>query len=257
MIPHQEFGRKRDSSDGFESVDLNDDGRDLPRHVAVIMDGNGRWATMREKSRVEGHSRGAEVLRDIVRWSQERGLAELTCYALSTENFQQRPSDEVDSLLNLLGTYLKSEREELDRLQVCFRVIGRTAELPEETQVLLQETVDLTRQNDNLVLRLAVNYGGRAELEDAARLLRSSSEFTSLGQCLYEPEMSDVDLLIRSGGEKRFSNFLPWQLTYSELYFTPVLWPDFSEKEFDLALGEYSSRSRRFGRLPNREAEAE
>lgn len=230
---------------------------DPPEHLAVIMDGNGRWANRQNRSRAEGHARGAEVLRDMTRWVRERRISQLTCYALSTENYLERPREEVDFLLDLLARYLRSEREELNRLGICFRVIGRIAELPRESRELLEETVSLTRQNRDLVLRLAINYGGRAELDDAATLLQGSVEGTKMEECLYEPGMPDVDLLIRSGGEIRLSNFLPWQTSYAELHFSPVLWPDFTEADLDQALDQYSRRTRRFGRLPAWDSEAE
>ena len=230
---------------------------DPPHHLAVIMDGNGRWANRQNRSRAEGHARGAEVLRDMTRWVRERKISELTCYALSTENYLERPREEVDFLLDLLAQYLRSERDELNRLGICFRVIGRTSELPCEARELLEETVALTQNHQDLVLRLAINYGGRAELQDAVARLQSAAAGTELEDCLYEPGMPDVDLLIRSGGEIRLSNFLPWQTSYAELHFSPVLWPDFTEAELDLALEQYALRSRRFGRLPAWDSEAE
>ena len=230
---------------------------DSPEHLAVIMDGNARSANRQNRLRAEGHARGAEVLRDMTRWVRERGISQMTCYALSTENYLERPREEVDFLLDLLARYLRSEREELDRLGICFRVIGRTAELPDETGQLLEETVALTKQNRDLVLRLAINYGGRAELNDAVSRLQNSAAGTQLKDCLYEPEMPDVDLLIRSGGEIRLSNFLPWQTSYAELHFSPVLWPDFTEADLDQALDQYSRRTRRFGRLPAWDSEAQ
>ena len=228
-----------------------------PQHLAIIMDGNGRWANRQNRSRAEGHARGAEVLRDVTRWVRERKISELTCYALSTENYQERPQEEVEFLLELLAKYLRSEREELNRLGICFRAIGRLSELPEETQSLLEETVQATREHQDLVLRLAINYGGRAELADAAFRQQSAPPGTSLEDCLYEPRMPDVDLLIRSGGEIRLSNFLPWQSSYAELHFSEVLWPDFTEVDLDQALQQYALRTRRFGRLPAWDAEAE
>ena len=222
-----------------------------PHHLAVIMDGNGRWAKGQDRSRAEGHARGAEVLRDMTRWVRQRGISELTCYALSTENYLDRPREEVDFLLELLAQYLHSEREELFRLGISFRVIGRLQELPDETHSLLEETVSLTRNHSDLVLRLAINYGGRAELADAAEKQKTAGEGARFEEGLYEPGMPDVDLLIRSGGEIRLSNFLPWQTSYAELHFSPVLWPDFSEADLDQALQQYAMRSRRFGRLPS------
>ncbi len=228
-----------------------------PNHLAVIMDGNGRWANRKDRSRAEGHARGAEVLRDVTRWVRNRNISELTCYALSTENYQERPQEEVEFLLELLAKYLRSERDELNRLGICFRVIGRLSELPQETRSLLDETVQLTRDHRDLVLRLAINYGGRAELADASLRQQAAPSGTPLEDCLYEPGMPDVDLLIRSGGEIRLSNFLPWQTSYAELHFSQVLWPDFTESDLDEALKHYALRTRRFGRLPAWDAEAE
>ena len=246
---------------GANSSERGDDalssGDQPPHHLAVIMEGNGRWAKRQNKSRAEGHARGAETLRDMTRWVRQRGISELTCYALSTENYRERPREEVDSLLDLLAKYLHSEREELFRLGISFRVIGRLSELPADTHSLLEETVSLTRNHRDLVLRLAINYGGRAELTDAAKKHQSAAQGTRLEDQLYEPGMPDVDLLIRSGGEIRLSTFLRRQSSYAELHFSPVLWPDVSEADLDQALQQYAMRSRRFGRLPAWDPEVE
>ncbi|MEE2883803.1 MAG: polyprenyl diphosphate synthase [Planctomycetota bacterium] len=232
----------------------------VPQHVGFIMDGNGRWAQERHLPRTDGHSQGAAVLRQTIRDARDRGISEVTCYALSTENFHRRPSEEIGFLMELLIEHLRQQREELEQMQIQFRAIGRLEALPQETQDTLAEAVRETADNDGIVLRLAINYGGRAEIADAFESFRSSG--SDRGECpagdrercvidhLYESEMPDLDLLIRTGGEIRISNFLLWHCSYAELYFTPVLWPDFCTEHFDEALLEYARRVRRFGSIP-------
>lgn len=235
--------------------------RDLiPHHVGFIMDGNGRWAQQRNLPRSDGHSQGATTLRAIVRAASERGISQLTCYALSTENYVRRSDEEIGFLMQLLVEHLHQERDELKRMEVQFKAIGRLEVLPEETQETLSETIKETSSHRGMVLRLAINYGGRAEIADAMESicntdidLRGQDEKSKeqlLSQHLYEPKMPDLDLLIRTGGEIRISNFLLWQCSYAELFFTPVLWPDFSEENLDSALSEYAQRIRRFGSIP-------
>ncbi len=247
---------------GDESEVRSAQHRDLvPHHVGFIMDGNGRWAEDRNLPRTEGHSQGANALRQIIRTADERGISELTCYALSTENYIHRSSEEIAFLMELLVQHLRQEREELQRMQVQFRAIGRLHSLPQETQDTISQVVTETAGNRGMVLRLAINYGGRAEIADAldsichaevdVREQTGTDRESLVSQHLYESEMSDLDLLIRTGGEIRISNFLLWQSSYAELYFTPVLWPDFSEEQLDSALAEYARRIRRFGSIPS------
>ena len=232
----------------------------VPRHVGFIMDGNGRWAEERNLPRTEGHAQGAEALRQMIRDAHERGIAEVTCYALSTENFQRRPAQEIRFLMDLLAHHLLQEREEMERMQVRFRAIGRLEELPDQTRETIEQATTETEGNDGIVLRLAVNYGGRAEIADAfesqAPRQGAPLESTDEGrerrviEHLYEPGMPDLDLLIRTGGEIRISNFLLWHCSYAELHFIPILWPDFCADHLDAALEEYARRVRRFGSIP-------
>ncbi|MGE4619031.1 MAG: polyprenyl diphosphate synthase [Planctomycetota bacterium] len=232
----------------------------VPHHVGFIMDGNGRWAQQRHSPRTDGHAQGAEALRQMIRDARERGIAEVTCFALSTENFQRRPQEEIGFLMQLLVEHLLQERKEMDRMQVQFKAIGRLADLPEQTRETMEQVARETADNDGIVLRLAVNYGGRAEIVDALQSLAQEvleSQKQDVGDLeqkiiehFYEPGMPDLDLLIRTGGDLRLSNFLLWHCSYAELYFTPVLWPDFSAQHLDEALGEYARRPRRFGSIP-------
>ncbi|MEE2857709.1 MAG: polyprenyl diphosphate synthase [Planctomycetota bacterium] len=242
--------------EGGDEVDPRQVG---PRHIGFIMDGNGRWAQQRQLPRTHGHSEGAQSLRRMIRLAKERGISEVTCFALSTENLLHRPDPEVQFLLELLVQHLQQEREEMDRHQVCFRSIGRRDGLPPEVVQALDVARRETAHHEGIVFRLAVNYGGRAEIADALSSAASADVDLSLSQRerqvsehLYEPGMTDLDLLIRTGGEMRLSNFLLWQSSYAELYFTDVLWPDFDAQHLDLALEEYSRRSRRFGSVPSR-----
>jgi undecaprenyl diphosphate synthase len=228
----------------------------LPAHVAIIMDGNGRWAKKRQLPRVEGHRHGAESVRAVVRTAGEIGIKYLTLYAFSTENWN-RPKDEVDALMNYLARYLKNEVGELQKYNVRLDVIGQTYRLPEFVQEQLHKTVALLERNNGLTLILALSYSGRAELVDAmrsiARQVRKGTidpaEITEqlVAQHLYTRHYPDPDLLIRTSGEMRLSNFLLWQVSYTELVVTPTLWPDFRRPQFIEALEEYSRRQRRFG----------
>lgn len=232
----------------------------VPRHVGFIMDGNGRWAEERNLPRTEGHSQGAEALRGMIRDAHDRGISEVTCYALSTENFRRRPTEEIGFLMDLLVHHLRQERDEMERMQVRFRAIGRLEDLPVRTRKTLEEATAETADNDGIVLRLAVNYGGRAEIADAFESSgsgRSDHHVSTeedrerrVTELLYEPGMPDLDLLIRTGGEVRISNFLLWHCSYAELHFIPVLWPDFGSEHLDAALEEYARRVRRFGSIP-------
>lgn len=230
----------------------------LPQHVAIIMDGNGRWAEGQSLPRLEGHRQGHQSVRVIVRMASDIGLKALTLYVFSSENWK-RPSDEVEGIMFMIEQVARAEIEELHRKEVRVRAIGRLWELPTSLQRELERERELTAANAGLKLNLAINYGGRAEIVDAARRLAQLSTQGELRpeqiteelfrSFLYCPDLPDPDLLIRTGGEIRVSNFLLWQSAYSELYVTPVLWPDFREKEFLEALEEYARRERRFGRV--------
>jgi undecaprenyl diphosphate synthase len=228
----------------------------LPRHVAIIMDGNGRWARQRGLPRIEGHRHGAESARVIVRAAGELGIKYLTLYAFSVENWN-RPKEEVDALMKYLLQYLRTETAELQRHNVKLHVIGQTYRLPEAVQAQLQKTIRLLSKNNGLTLIMALSYGGRTEIVEAARSLARKVRAGELdpedideelfAQHLWTRNIPDPDLLIRTSGEMRVSNFLLWQISYAELVVTPVLWPDFRKADFYAALEEYARRHRRFG----------
>jgi undecaprenyl pyrophosphate synthase len=216
-------------------------GERLPRHVAVIMDGNGRWAEARGLARTRGHEVGERALFDVVEGALEAGIRYLSVYAFSTENWA-RPSDEVEFLMNFNRSLLQQRRRDLHERGVRIRRIGRRTEVPAEVLREFDAAEELTRANERLDLLVCFNYGGRAELEEAARA-------GPIPDNLYTAGAPDVDLLIRTSGEKRLSNFLLWQSAYAELYFTDVLWPDFDRHELFRALKDYAGRARRFGAL--------
>ena len=228
----------------------------LPRHVAVIMDGNGRWAKRRGLRRVRGHAAGAESVRVVVRLARRLGLKYLTLYAFSEENWQ-RPGLEIRALMSLLSRYLRQELPELHQNNIVLRAIGDLRRLPESIQRELARVEELTREGARMTLSLALSYGGRSEIVRAAQSLAQDlaagrlqpQDITpeSFASRLYTAGMPDPDLLIRTSGEYRLSNFLLWQTAYTELYFTETLWPDFREEEFVKALLEYQRRDRRFG----------
>ncbi|HTY19695.1 MAG TPA: isoprenyl transferase [Myxococcota bacterium] len=228
----------------------------LPRHVAVIMDGNGRWAERRGLDRIEGHRAGIEAVRAVVRAAHELGVRQLTLYAFSTENWS-RPRGEVDELMRLLERYLESELEEVERNRIRVRAIGRLERLPDAARAKLDEALRRTRDNDEMDLVFALSYGGRTEIVDAARRLARDVEQGKLdpeaideklfASCLYDPELSEPDLLIRTGGESRVSNFLLWQIAYAEIHVTEVMWPDFRKGDLVEAILAYQGRERRYG----------
>ena len=230
----------------------------LPRHVAIIMDGNGRWAKKHLLSRIKGHEKGSEAVRTIVRACREIGIAYLTLYAFSTENWQ-RPKSEVDALMTLLVRFLKSEQKELAENDIRLHVIGQMERLPANVQQALRETMHLTRSNSALQLNLALSYGSRSEIIRMARKLAQKSkngeidadaiDDHTVAQHLYTKGIPDPDLLIRTSGEMRVSNFLLWQIAYSEIYVTPTYWPDFGKDEFLDIMMAYQKRERRFGRV--------
>ncbi len=231
-----------------------------PEAVAIIMDGNGRWAQARGEPRIVGHEAGAESVRAITRECARLGVGELTLYAFSNENWK-RPQEEVDLLMGLLRRYLIDERPEIMDNDIRFRVIGRTASMPEPVLEEMRQTISMSADNPGMVLRLALSYGGRQEIIDAAaRLVELAKEDPARAAALaasedgfrsqlYEPGMRDPDLLIRTAGEQRISNFLLWQISYSEIHVTSVMWPEFREAQLHAAFADYQGRERRFGGL--------
>jgi undecaprenyl diphosphate synthase len=228
----------------------------LPRHIAIIMDGNGRWAKLRHKRRVEGHRAGIASVRDVVETSARLGLQVLTLYAFSVENWK-RPKTEVSTLMSLLKQYLRLELQTLLKNNIRFQVIGRMDELPQDVQDELRRGEDRTRDRTGLIFNIALNYGGRAEITDAVRRLlkeilsngRDISHVSeqSISQCLYTAGQPDPDLLIRTSGEMRISNFLLWQIAYAEIWVTDVLWPDFRRRHLLQAVVDFQKRERRYG----------
>ena len=228
----------------------------VPRHVAVIMDGNGRWAKQRGRPRLFGHRAGADSLRAILRACRDHGVEYLTVYAFSTENWV-RPQDEVSGLMSLLKTFLKKDEHELHENEVRLRVTGRIQDLPKAVRAELERVIEATKNYEKGHLILALSYGGRAEIVDAVRVLAAEAKAgridpakideKAIAARLYLPDVPDPDLMIRTSGELRLSNFLLWELSYSEFYFTETLWPDFREADFAKALEEYARRQRRYG----------
>jgi len=230
----------------------------LPRHVAIIMDGNGRWATRRGLPRVAGHREGVQAVRRTVRAAGTLGLKFVTLYAFSSENWQ-RPSAEVSTLMWLLESSVDRELPELMAQNVRFRVIGRTGGVPRGVRRGMQKVVESTARNTGLTLVVAFNYGARDELVDACRALGRAVQAGTLrpddidesrvARVLYTHGLPDPDLLIRTGGEMRISNFLLWQIAYAELWVTPTMWPDFVPRDLYLGLAEFQQRNRRFGKV--------
>ncbi|MDB2702461.1 isoprenyl transferase [Flavobacteriaceae bacterium] len=229
----------------------------LPKHVAIIMDGNGRWAKAKGKNRVFGHRSGTQAVKKIVETSAEMGIDYLTLYAFSTENWD-RPKTEVSSLMDLL---IKALRRELDKMlsnNIQLRSIGDISQLPAEVEKELKDTIEKTSNNSGMVLTLALNYGARQELTQAIQEISrkvknniispENVDETIINEHLYTRNLPGVDLLIRTSGEQRISNFLLWQIAYAELYFSTVLWPDFNEEHFKTAIDSYKKRERRFGK---------
>ena len=234
------------------------DGYDMPRHVAIIMDGNGRWASARGLPRVEGHRRGVEALRKTVRAAGDLGIEVLTIFSFSSENWS-RPESEIRDLMALLRRFIRKDLAELHKSNVQVRVIGERKDLPNDIRSLLEEAENLTRNNDGVTLVVAFNYGARQEIARAARRLAeevakgqlSAKDITPdlLGRHLDFPDLPDPDVIIRTSGEQRLSNFLLWQAAYSELVFVPINWPDFDGTALEGAIAEYRRRERRFGGL--------
>lgn len=228
----------------------------VPHHVAIIMDGNGRWAKQRGLPRIEGHRRGVETVRTTTFAARDLGVKMLTLYAFSVENWK-RPQDEVGGLMSLLEYYLKKELETFIRDRVRLRTIGRTEEMPASIQKLLRTTMEETRDFSDYTLVLALNYGARTEMVDAARAYAAAvaagkeklndGSWATFSRYLYTADMPDPDLVIRTSGESRMSNFLLMQAAYAEFVFTPVLWPDFTKADLAAAIADYNRRERRFG----------
>lgn len=249
------------SSDVARTPELVFGGRDgPPRHVAIIMDGNGRWAKGRGLPRTEGHRRGVDVVRRTVRRAITHGIGYLTLFSFSSENWR-RPPDEVSYLMSLLKLFIRRDLADLHASNVRVRVIGHRADLPADIRRLLEDAETLTIQNTGLTLVVAFNYGARQEIVHAARLIAgdvASGKLDSadideklVGRYLYTGDIPDPDLIIRTSGEQRLSNFLLWQSAYAEFVFVPTLWPDFDDAAFDVALSQYCTRERRFGGIVN------
>ena len=230
----------------------------VPRHIAIIMDGNGRWATARGLNRIEGHRRGAEATQKVIEAARDMGVEYVTLFAFSSENWK-RPVTEVGALMDLLRYYLKKETSEMHKSGVRLRVIGDRTRLPADIVTLIDQAEDVTRDNTKITAVIALSYGGRQDIIDAARAMaaevasgaRSVDSITedSFGNALSTAGIPDPDLMIRTSGENRISNFLLWQMAYSELYFTDAHWPDFSADHLRAAIEDYASRQRRFGGL--------
>jgi undecaprenyl diphosphate synthase len=228
----------------------------LPRHIAIIMDGNGRWAKKKSLSRISGHMKGVDAVREVVTACRELGIKVLTLYAFSIENWR-RPKDEVAALMGLLKEYLLKERKEMLQNNIRLCVIGRLEDLPPDVRDTLKETIQVTEHCNGMILNLALSYGGRSEILHAAKGIVSDlqkgkiklEEITEqrFSQYLWTWGIPDPDLLIRTSGELRISNFLLWQIAYTELYVTETLWPDFDRKELLKAIADYQARERRFG----------
>jgi undecaprenyl diphosphate synthase len=233
--------------------DVPIDPADLPRHVAIIMDGNRRWARLHHRAELEGHAAGVEAIRMLLRHAVRRGVRVMTLYAFSRENWA-RSDDEVTGLFGLLEQAIRSETAELRTQGVRIRLLGRLEELPDATRASIDDALAQTADGDRLLLNVAFNYAGRTELVDAFRRLAGSGlspdaiDENAISEALYTAGLPDPDLVIRTGGEQRLSNFLIWQSAYAEFYSTEVLWPDFGADAFDAALLEFARRTRRFGR---------
>ncbi|HBM75822.1 MAG TPA: isoprenyl transferase [Clostridiaceae bacterium] len=247
------FWKRKDRQQSlYEKIDL----KRVPTHVAIIMDGNGRWAKSRNLPRVIGHRAGVEAIKEIVKASSELGVKVLTLYAFSTENWK-RPADEVSSLMKLLVEFLRKETKELDDNNVNMRCIGDISKLPVTCQQELHKSFDITSNNTGLILNIALNYGGRAEIVNAVKAISKrvkdgtlkieNIDENTISSFLYTSKLPDPDLIIRPSGELRLSNFLLWQGAYSELWFSNINWPDFDRENYYRAIIDYQKRDRRFG----------
>lgn len=231
-----------------------------PHHVAIVMDGNGRWAQQRGLPRVEGHRVASQSVRSVIEACPQLGVRILTLYTFSAENWK-RPAREVDAIMRLIEESLRRELPELHEKDVRIRAVGRVHELPASLQDMLGEAMSVTANNKRLTVNLALNYGGRAEVVDAAKAIAAKVATSELepsdidealfARFLYAPDLPDPDLLIRTGGEMRVSNYLLWQIAYTEIWVTPVLWPDFRREHLEQAIADYRQRQRRFGGVPS------
>jgi undecaprenyl diphosphate synthase len=229
----------------------------IPQHVAIIMDGNGRWAKRRNLPRIFGHKEGVSAVKRITKHAAKREIKYLTLFAFSTENWL-RPKEEVSALMNLLDEYIESELRTIIEENIIFKVSGQIGKIPIKTRKKLKNAINVSSENTGMTLNLALSYGGQTELFEAAvkfskycidnKLNPEDLTKDDYRNFLYHPEIPDIDLLIRTSGEKRISNFMLWRISYAELYFTNTLWPGFYEDEFDIALEDYATRQRRFGR---------
>jgi undecaprenyl diphosphate synthase len=229
------------------------DKANIPAHVAIIMDGNGRWAKRKGIDRISGHREGMKSVRSVVKAANELGIRLVTLFAFSEQNWK-RPKVEVDALMELLKQYLLRERNRLAKNGIRLNAIGRLWELPKDVFLVLMDTIEMTKECNSLILTLALSYGGREEIVDAVKeiisrrnILSEDVNEQSFSNYLYTVDLPEPDLLIRTSGEFRLSNFLLWQLAYTEIYFTKTLWPDFRKKHLIKALINYQSRERRFG----------
>ncbi|MBW2574968.1 MAG: isoprenyl transferase [Deltaproteobacteria bacterium] len=251
--------RKRSLNSNTSSSAYKDlDPAKLPSHVAIIMDGNGRWAKKRLLNRIKGHERGSETVRAIVRACRKIGISYLTLYAFSTENWQ-RPRSEVTALMTLLKKFLESEQKEMLDNNIRLYAIGQIERLPKNVRQVLYKAMTLTKKNNGMILNLALSYGGRAEIVKMVKeiAIKAKDDIIDpdsitpeiISEHLYTSEIPDPDLLIRTSGEMRISNFLLWQIAYTEIYVTDTLWPDFGKDEFVRILQDYQQRERRYGKV--------
>ena len=239
-----------------EELNIELDEKNVPQHVAIIMDGNGRWAKQRNMPRTMGHKAGVETIRRIVKEADRLGIKYITLYAFSTENWK-RPKDEVNALMKLLVQYLKSEVSELHKNGVILRVLGDISALQEDCKKEIEDSIELTKNNTGLVLNVAFNYGGRDEIIRAIKAIANdykdekidinNIDDSLVNNYLYTAGMPDPDIIIRPSGEQRLSNFLLWQCAYSEFWYSDINWPDFKEKDLQRAIYDYQNRDRRFG----------
>ena len=236
---------------------INQPGDNVPRHIAIILDGNGRWARRRGLPRTAGHAAGSENFRKIATYCKNIGVEYLTVYAFSTENWK-RPEDEVKTIMRLLRRYLNEAIDTMERDKIRMKIFGDVAGLPQELQELVQKTDEISKRYEGFQANICLNYGGRDEIVHAARRyaadlaagkVQGELSEEQFGGYLYSAGIPDPDLLIRPGGEQRISNFLLWQCAYAEFYFTDVLWPDFSPQELDKAIAEFQRRDRRYGKV--------
>ncbi len=247
-------GKKEKKNESVEQLDMNN----IPNHIAIIMDGNGRWAKERNLPRSMGHKAGVETVRIILREAARLGVKNLTLYTFSTENWG-RPTDEISTLMKLINTYLKSELKEINENGVKLNIFGDMSRLPKESRDALNDAIELTKNNKRINLNLALNYGGRDEIVRATKLIARDIKNNKIKEedinektvekYLYTNGVPDPDLIIRPSGEQRLSNFLLWQCAYSEFWYSNINWPDFKEVDLRKAIADYQGRDRRFGKV--------